>query len=239
METHVHTERATKVVGPTRQDRGRRIAECEGQVRRIDDIEYEVKSQTWPDRADAVFHTERGWICSCPDHMEAGHQCKHIHAVEISLRMREVVQDTVTIRTIDVSRCKFCNHTNIIRCGIRHLKRGDMQQYQCKECGKRFTHNLGFEGKQATPEQVSTAVELVFAGMSTCKTAKALHGMGVKVTHMTVMRWATQYAGIMERYADTIMPHVGEQWRTDEVFVSVRGTRGTCLRCWTRRPASG
>ena len=52
-------KKATEVVGSTRADRGRRI----------DDIEYEVASQTWPDHAYAVFHTERGWICSCPDHM--------------------------------------------------------------------------------------------------------------------------------------------------------------------------
>ena len=40
---------------------------------------------------------------------------------------------------------------------------------------------------------------------------------------MTVMRWATEYARLMEQYADTIIPHVGEQWRTDEVFISVKG----------------
>jgi predicted nucleic acid-binding Zn finger protein len=91
MKEQTNQNKAVEVVGPTRQDRGRRIFEYGGQIRCIDDIEYEVLSQTWPDRAYAVFRTERGWICSCPDHLEAGHICKHIHAVEISIRMREAV----------------------------------------------------------------------------------------------------------------------------------------------------
>ncbi len=136
--------------------------------------------------------------------------------------MRDAVQDTVTITPAVPGQCK-CGGTNTTKHGIRHFKKGDVQEYRCRDCGKRFTNNLGFEHKRATPEQITTAVELVFAGMSSRKTATALKGMGVRVSHMTVMRWATEYAGIMERYADTIMPRLGEQWRTDEVFMSVKG----------------
>ena len=216
-------KKAIQVVGPTRADRGRRIFEHGGQVRRIDNIEYEVKSQTWPDRAYAVFHTEHGWICSCPDHLEAGHTCKHIHAVDISIRMRDAVERTVTVAPVDPTKCKYCPSHNIVKDSIRHFKKGDMQQYKCKDCSKRFVHNLGFERKHATPEQVSTAVELLFAGMSSRKVATTLKGTGVKVSHVTVQNWAAAYAGIMERFADSILPRLGEQWRTDEVYVSVKG----------------
>ena len=222
MKTQPSQNKAVKVVGPTRQDRGRRIYEYGGQITRIDDIEYEVKSQTWPDRAYAVFRTERGWICSCPDHLEAGHTCKHIHAVDLSIRMREAVERTVTIPAVRPGQCK-CGSTNTRKDGIRHFKKGDMQQYRCRECGKRFIQNLGFEKRWATPEQVSTAVELLFAGMSTRKVATTLKGMGVRVSHQTIMNWATAYSRIMEQFADAIMPRVGEQWRTDEVYVSVKG----------------
>ena len=213
---------ATKVIGPTRQDRGRRIFEHGGQIRRIDDIEYEVKSQTFPDRAYAMFHTERGWICSCPDHLEARHVCKHIHAVEISLRMREAAQQSTTIRQIDLTRCKFCNGA-IVKNGTRKLKKGTFQAYKCKECGKKFIHNLGFERKHATPEQITTAVDLLFSGLSSRKVAYHLGKAGVDVSHTTVQNWAAEYAGIMERLADSIMPQVGEQWRTDEIYMSIRG----------------
>ncbi len=215
-------KQVVKVVGPTRQDRGRRIFEHGGQIRRIDDIEYEVRSQTWPDRAYAVFHTEHGWICSCPDHLEAGHQCKHIHAVEISIRMREAAQQSTTIRQIDLTRCKFCDG-EIIKYGMRRLKRGNVQMYKCKECHRKFSHNLGFERKRATPEQITTAVDLLFSGLSSRKVAYHLKKAGVKVSYKTVQNWAAEYAGVMERLVDTIMPQVGEQWRTDEIYMSIRG----------------
>ena len=224
MKIQTNPNKAVEVVGPTRQDRGRRIYEYGGQIRRIDDIEYEVLSQTWPDRAYAVFRTERGWICSCPDHLEAGHQCKHIHAVDLSIRMREAVQDTVTIKAVRPGQCK-CGSTNTHKCGIRNLKKGKVQQYMCKDCGKRFTHNLGFEQSRATPEQITTAVELVFGGMSIRKTSTFLRKMNVKVSHVTVLNWATKYGNLMAAYADKIAPKVGEQWRTDEVYVSVKGNQ--------------
>ena len=217
------TNKAVKVVGPTRQDRGRTIAQYGGQITRIDKHTYRVRSQTYNNRSYEVMQTEHGLLCSCPDHMEAGHQCKHIYAVEISQRMREAVHSTVTIETVNLDNCKHCGGPNIRKDGIRHFKKGDVQQYKCKDCGKRFTHNLGFEGKRATPEQISTAVELLFAGMSTRKVSTTLKSMGVKVSYQTILNWADEYSDIMERYADTIAPKVGEQWRTDEVYVSVKG----------------
>ena len=42
---------------------------------------------------------------------------------------------------------------------------------------------MGFEGKHATPEQITTAVELVFSGLSIRKTATTLKGMGVKAIY--------------------------------------------------------
>ena len=224
MKEQTNPSKAVKVVGPTRQDRGRRIFEYGGQIRRIDGIEYEVLSQTWPDRAYTVFRTERGWICSCPDHMDAGHTCKHIHAVEISIRMREAAQHSTTIRQIDLTKCKFCDGA-IVKNGKRKLKRGNIQIYKCKECGRKFSHNLGFERKRATPEQITTAVDLLFSGLSSRKVAYHLTKVNVKVSYKTIQNWGTEYAGMMERLADSIMPQTGEQWRTDEIYMSIRGNQ--------------
>ena len=46
---------------------------------------------------------------------------------------------------------------------------------------------------------------------------------GVKINHKTVQRWATGYAGLMDRYLDMIIPQVGEKWRTDEICIMIRG----------------
>ena len=208
----------------TRQIRGQAIYEKQGQIERNNSTHYFVKSQSSNGRYD-VISTELGWTCSCPDHVYRHVCCKHIHAVEISRKMREAVKETVTVREIDLGRCKFCDSMNIIRKGIKKAKRGDLQQFGCKDCGKRFVQNLGFERKQATPEQITMAVGLVFSGLSTRKTATALRMTGTKKSHMTIERWAKEYAELMERFVDSITPQVGEEWRTDEIYLMIRGDR--------------
>lgn len=39
------------------------------------------------------------------------------------------------------------------------------------------------------------------------------------------MRWAEQYGKIMESYTDKTQPQVGESWRTDEIYMNIRGNR--------------
>ncbi len=207
-----------------RQARGQTIAEKQGQIERIDGDHYFVKSQS-SDKSYEVMSTEHGWTCQCPDHAYRHICCKHIHAVEISRKMREAVKETVTVREINLGRCKFCDSGNIVRKGIKKAKRGNLQQFGCKNCGKRFMQNLGFERKQATPEQITTAVDLVFSGLSTRKTATALRMTGTKKSHMTIERWAKEYAELMERFVDRITPQVGEEWRTDEIYLMIRGDR--------------
>ena len=207
-----------------REKRGQQIAQLKDQIHRFDDNTYRVNSQSSKKQYDVVS-SERGWICSCPDHTYRQVCRKHIHAVEISRKMREAVRKTVTIKQMDLGRCKHCDSENIVKDSVRRFKKGDTQQYKCKDCGKRFTHNLGFEGKMATSDQISTAVELVFGGLSTRKTATALKGMNVKVSHMTIQNWATEYAALMEWFVDQITPQVGEKWRTDEIYLMIRGER--------------
>ena len=42
---------------------------------------------------------------------------------------------------------------------------------------------------------------------------------------MTVQNWATEYAALMEWFVDKITPNVGEKWRTDEIYLMIRGER--------------
>ena len=177
-----------------RQERGKAITGKKNQITRLDDLRYTVRSQSLSKVYDIVS-TERGWTCACPDHIYRQVCCKHIHAVEISRRMREAVRETVTIRQVSLGKCKHCDSENMVKDSMRKFKKGNVQQFKCNDCGKRFTQNLGFEKKQATPEQISTAVELVFGGLSTRKTAMALKGMNVRVSHMTVQNGGDRVRG--------------------------------------------
>ena len=170
-----------------------------------------------------MLSTERDWTCSCPDRQFRQVCCKHIHAVEISRKMREAVQESVTIREVDLGRCRFCDSLNIARKGTKKLKKDTFQNFQCSDCKRFFVHNLGFERKRATPEQITMAVDLLFSGLSSRKTAKSIRMTGANVSHVTVQNWAREYAGLMDRFMDDITPRVGEQWRTDEIFLTIRG----------------
>ncbi len=207
--------------------RGAQIASKSNQITRVDDTTYTVRSQS-SNKVYEVIQTESGWVCSCPDSMYRGVCCKHAHAIEISKRMREAVQEEVPktiIKQVDLTKCKRCKSSNVVKQGIRRLKRGPVQGYKCKDCNKRFTHNLGFERKHATPEQITQAVDLLFSGLSSRKVAKSLEMTGFKITYKTVQNWGKEYAEIMERFADTIKPQVGEAWRTDELYLKIKGNR--------------
>ncbi|MGQ0605949.1 MAG: hypothetical protein ACT4OD_03210 [Candidatus Nitrosotenuis sp.] len=84
-----------------RQNKGQEIANKPNQVTRIDDSHYKVKSQTVDTEYDIVA-TEKGWICSCPDHTFRHLCCKHIHAVEVSIELRKEIEKTVVIEPVRV-----------------------------------------------------------------------------------------------------------------------------------------
>ena len=64
----------------TREERGEAIAKLDGQVKRIDDFTYTVKSQS--DMGEYIISKVDGeWICECPDNKYRHVVCKHIHFV--------------------------------------------------------------------------------------------------------------------------------------------------------------
>ena len=208
----------------SRERKGQAIYQKQGQVERKSDTHYFVQSQS-SDGIYDVISLESGWMCSCLDHYYRKVCCKHIHAVEISLGMREVVQEDVTIPEINLNACKFCGSDRITKKGMKKLSNRIVQQFKCKDCTRRFTHNLGFERKRASPEQITTAVDLIFSGLSSRKTAASLKLTGLSTTHTTVQNWAAEYGKLMDSYLDKITPQVGENWRTDEVYLKIRGNR--------------
>src|SRR5574340_698545 len=208
-----------------RQEKGKEIAlNPNVQILRINDFTYHVKSQTTKREYD-VISTEQGWICTCPDHQVRKVCCKHIHAVEFSLKLRQQVREKnkVVIEQIDCSKCVQCQSANIVKHGIRHNKSGDIQRFSCKDCGKWFIFNIGFERMGANPKAITSAMQLYFTGESLRNVQQFLKLQGVDVSHQTVYNWIKKYTGLMEKYLDKITPQVGDTWRADEVWVKVKG----------------
>ena len=65
-----------------RQQQGELIAKAKGSIRRLDDKNYVVNSQSGNGSYNIEL-TELGFVCSCADYVFRGVKCKHIHAVEL------------------------------------------------------------------------------------------------------------------------------------------------------------
>ena len=207
-----------------REIKGQEIASHEGQVKRISDNEYEVHSQSREFTVYSVRRMSTGWTCSCPDYETRGVRCKHIFAVEISYNLHEEIVNKV-IAPIENRECPSCKSQDLVRNGIRHNKYGDIQRFSCKACGYRFTVNLGFEKMHATPQAITSTMQLYFTQESLRNIQKFLRLQGVKVSHVTIFNWIKKYTKLMDEYLSKIQPQVGDTWRADEVWAKINGNR--------------
>src|SRR5437867_12704636 len=179
----------------TRQMNGLVITAKGAQIKRINKLSYNVRSQSnglWYSVVEhygsSIKQTEAFWTCTCPDHVYRKVTCKHIYAVLFSKELRrQVVQasdvaERIT-ETIAELICPKCKGTTTVKDGVRHTKHGtDIQRYSCKDCHHRFAVNSGFEKARADPKVITAALDLYFKGISlrkVCDHVKQFHGIEV------------------------------------------------------------
>lgn len=206
-----------------RKERGLEIAKNKvNQIKRIDEFNYEVLSQNGNGNY-IVSKAEEDWICSCPDYKYRKVKCKHAWAVEFSLKMRRQVSENLVIQPLDTQSCVFCGSNQIVKNAKRHNKYGTIQRYLCKNCGKRFSVNIGFKKMKASPQVITSAMQLYFTGESLRNVQKFFRLQGVKVSHVAIYKWIKKYIGLMEAYLDKIKPNVSDTWRADELYIKIKG----------------
>ncbi len=205
-----------------REQRGKAIANLHDQINRLSNNTYRVKSQNGNGEYE-VIKTETGWMCSCPDHTYRQVKCKHVWAVEFSATLRKRVEVRKIEPVVSVNNCMYCGSHNIVKDGVRRNKYGDIQKFHCRECGRYFSFNIGFEKMKHNPRAITSAMQLYFSGESLRNTQRSLRLLGVKVSHQTVYNWIKKYVGLMENYLEGIKPDVGDTWRADEVWLKVKG----------------
>ena len=206
-----------------RQEKGKQIA-LKSDLIRVSDYHYKVHSQTSNRKYDVVKVDEQ-WSCNCADHKFRHVCCKHIHAVEISIKLRNEARERnkITISPVTISNCKFCHSDNIKKFGIRRNKSGDIQRFVCSDCHKTFSINLGFERMKSNPNTITSALQLYFTGESLRGVTKFLRLQGTNVSHVTVYNWITKYTELMQKYIDKIVPQVGDAHHADEIFMKIKG----------------
>src|SRR3989304_8762247 len=115
-----------------RELRGLAILAIGNQVKRIDSSTYRVRSQS----GNGLYSVARKgleWTCECPDFIYRHVVCKHIHAVQFSLNLRQrVTSENLgfdNVCTEEISVCKFCGSTSIMKRGFRKKKGNRVQRF--------------------------------------------------------------------------------------------------------------
>ena len=201
------------------------IMQTPGYCSQLDSKRFKVRSQTDPTEHYIVSRTGNGLICECHDHTYRKADCKHIKVV-LHLIKNNLCHRNQTYRIMERSKlklCKFCDSGRIVKHGIRKNKKGDIQQYHCKDCDKRFTANFGFEYKQFDDEIITDSIQMYYTGMSVRDIANHYEMKGIKVNHMTIYNWVSQYSAMSDVFLNTITPRVGNWYRADEIYVKIGG----------------
>ena len=230
MATHMSKSINVKEMVNARRARGMILLEEGIKPKEINIRTWIVPSQRDKGTYTVRVSTRRRWYCTCKDFKHnGGLECKHIHAVKIWKNLKEQfeqvhlgVKQTIQIKDMDfVDSCKFCKSPNIQKYG----KKNGKQNYFCKDCNRKFVDNIDFENMKYNPKIIALTLDLYFKGVSLRKISRHLKQFyDLNIAHMTIYRWIEKYVGIMNEYANSIQPDIGNVWHADEMMVSIDGT---------------
>ena len=75
------------------------------------------------------------------------------------------------------------------------------------------------------PQGITTAMQLYFSGEALISSALSLKLIRMDVTHQTIYNGIEKYTGLMDKYLEKIVPKVSIAWRTDELYLKVKGNK--------------
>jgi transposase-like protein/DNA-directed RNA polymerase subunit M/transcription elongation factor TFIIS len=201
-----------------REEKASKMVSDNVEIKQVDESVYQVPSQTEKGKAYQVVNVGEEWECECPDNQFRLVQCKHIIAVKLWKLIKAEIEETEEIL------CPKCGNAGIKKSGIRKNKFGEKQRYECLVCGKRFVKDLAFKGLKADRKTIALALDLFYKGVSQRKIKDTLEQfMGVEVSQPTINRWIQRFTRLINKYAETLKPQVGDTWNVDELKMKQHG----------------
>ncbi|MGD0535037.1 MAG: DDE-type integrase/transposase/recombinase [Methanoregula sp.] len=198
--------------------------------------EWDVRSQS----IDAYYHITRSfqdrhaqqrgqavWTCTCPDFQKRHMPCKHIHAIQLSLKIAGDVQEQSAPAAIEEAEpkilCPECKSVNVIKWGIRKTTYGENQRFRCHNCGHRFVVDKGFCRMKNSPKTITLTLDLYFKGVSQRKIVDHLKQFeDVEITQPTILSWIKKYLKLLAKYSEKYKADVGNIWHCDETTVFIK-----------------
>ena len=219
-----------------RELRGLAILSQPNTVIQTGENEWDVRSQS----IDAYYHVIRSyqdrharmrgqavWTCSCPDYQTRNMPCKHIHAVQLSLKIAGDVQEQSAPSAIEEAEpkilCPKCKSEDVIKWGTRKTTYGENQRFRCHDCGHRFVVDKGFCRMKNSPKTITLTLDLYFKGVSQRKIADHLKQFeDVSVSQPTILEWIKKYLKLLSKYSEKYKADVGNIWHSDETTVFIK-----------------
>ena len=218
-----------------RELRGLTILSQLGAVIQVGKNEWHVKSQSSDEfyRITRMFIKGRDsnhfydWACTCLDYMNRHVICKHILAVQFSLKLQiDIVQDATPEqleKSKSIAICPKCRSSLVIRSGNRKTGLGTVQRYECKACDYRFVIDKGFSKMKHDPNVITLTLDLYFKGLSNRKIRDHIMQFhDLTVAHTTLLRWIKKYLTVLARYVEKNKINTGNIWHADETTVFIK-----------------
>src|SRR4030066_391321 len=120
--------------------------------------------------------------------------------------------------SISNTACKYCQSSNVRKYG----KYKDTQYYYCNDCGRKFTPNASLFGMKTPANQVSSALDMYYKGLSLNEIREHLQSEYQNTpSSSTVFQWVEKYTGKAMKACLEHQPKVGNTWVADETWVRV------------------
>lgn len=191
--------------------------------------EYWIPSQVEKNKRYKVTIKQGWYSCQCQDNLN-GNLCKHILLLKTFFAITLKAKDAT--KQMQVSHpCPECNSHNLRKDGTRKTTMGKRQKWLCSDCGKRFV-NEPLTNIKGNLDVVTIAMDLYMRGVSYRGIKDHLKQFfGLKINHVTIMRWIQTYMEKINQYTRQFHPQTGNNWHADEQLVNVKGKHKYVWNC--------
>ena len=204
-----------------RELRGLAIVAIGGQIQRINDNFFLVKSQSVPEVFHEVMWVDGKWTCDCQDYIERGKPCKHIYAVNFLLSLPLIV---LSNSDAFEKQCPYCGSAETTLKGFRYNKSGAVRLRKCKICKRRFKDTLNNEPLSVKEALAVIALDLYFKGVSLRDIRNHIWQVyGADKPVSTLHRWIIKLVKTLNETFDKIKSEIGDRWLADETIIKVNG----------------
>ena len=120
--------------------------------------------------------------------------------------------------------CPRCTSEAVVK---RGKNREGTQTYSCKACRGRFSNDGLGKGRRVPAEQVGTAINLFYDGLSFKAIAENLSDMYdiPEPSKASVYEWVRDYTGLAQREMGKYKAKTGSEWVADEMVLKVGGEK--------------